>query len=602
MRPGVRDVGQDTSLIVFHVAVAADDESVSWDSASSVPTLSRVGEVSVTGFGPLTGLVPDAAGPAGEWISPQRRSRSVGDDAWATSGADVQGLPSGVSVGAAGGLSVGGGLEWMQARVYDGGSRSFLSTDPLAPVTGSAWAGNPYSFAGDDPVNRSDPWGLSPVTEADLQAYRDNNNGSLHNAASAAKSWVGDNWEYIAGGAMIVAGVALMFTGVGGPAGIALMAGSGALMSAGASTVIQKHQNGSVDWKQVGVDGAIGAVAGAAGGGAGAAALRTAGKAGANGIVRTAAAGMAGGAADGGVAAGLTYAASGQPLTPGGLLKATAGGATVGGLTGGATVVAGKLTKVSRSACFIAGTQVLMGDGTSKAIEDIGVGDEVQAADVASGTTFAKPVVETYVHKDIETWTVETSAGEVTSTAEHPFYVIGKGWTPVRELSAGEKLVNEANQGVEVISATPTGDTAHVYNVHVQDLNNYYVGCDLQSWVRVHNDCSAPAIGYAEGLGRTALTPNRLQHGTANLTKAGVLPAWSGKTSPGIIERAFTPILESPAATFGHMLGETRVQGFLGEINGQQVAAFVYREGPYQGQLASSYIPSANQLNMWGMK
>ncbi len=110
-----------------------------------------------------------------------------------------------------------------------------------------------------------------------------------------------------------------------------------------------------------------------------------------------------------------------------------------------------------------------------------------------------------------------------------------------------------------------------------------------------------PAVGFAEGLGHTALTPGRLQHGTKNLTKAGVLPAWSGKTSPGIIERAFTPILEHPAATFDHTLGGTRVRGFLGDINGKQVAAFVYKEGPYQGQLASSFVPSANQLKMWGV-
>lgn len=96
------------------------------------------------------------------------------------------------------------------------------------------------------------------------------------------------------------------------------------------------------------------------------------------------------------------------------------------------------------------------------------------------------------------------------------------------------------------------------------------------------------AIGFAEGLGKTALTPGRLQHGTKNLTKAGVLPAWSGKSSPGIIERSFVPILERPTATFDHALGGTRVRGFLGDIDGNQVALFVYKEGPYQGQLASS--------------
>ncbi len=112
---------------------------------------------------------------------------------------------------------------------------------------------------------------------------------------------------------------------------------------------------------------------------------------------------------------------------------------------------------------------------------------------------------------------------------------------------------------------------------------------------------ASSAIGFAEGLGKTALTPGRLQHGTKNLTKAEVLPAWSGKESPGIIERAFVPILERPTATFNHELGGTRVRGFLGNIKDRHVAVFVYKEGPYQGQLASSFVPSPTQLKMWGL-
>jgi hypothetical protein len=102
-------------------------------------------------------------------------------------------------------------------------------------------------------------------------------------------------------------------------------------------------------------------------------------------------------------------------------------------------------------------------------------------------------------------------------------------------------------------------------------------------------------------LRRAALTPGRLQHGTKNLTKAGVLPAWSGKRSPDIIKRAFVPILEHPTATVDHTLGGTRVKGFLAGIKGRQVAVLVYKEGQYQEELASSFVPSANQLKMWGV-
>ena len=135
-------------------------------------------------------------------------------------------------------------------------------------MPGTAWAGNPYHYAGNDPVGRADPLGLRPVTDAELRAYRDEMG---RNAWAKTADWVGDNWEYLAAGAMIVGGVALMFTGVGGPAGIALMAASGGLIAGGASAGIQKFTTGEVDWGQVAVDGLIGAAAGP-GSGAGAAA------------------------------------------------------------------------------------------------------------------------------------------------------------------------------------------------------------------------------------------------------------------------------------------------------------------------------------------
>lgn len=165
------------------------------------------------------------------------------------------GLPAGVDLTATGGLAVAG-LEWLGARVYDPSARGFLSVDPLPPVIGTAWSGNPYAYAGNDPLHAVDPLGLRPATDADLQAYQDEH---------------GSHWEYVAAGVVgaigVGIGVALLFTGVGGPAGIALMAASGAMVSGAISTASQKATKGTVDWGQVAVDTAVGGVTGALGGG-----------------------------------------------------------------------------------------------------------------------------------------------------------------------------------------------------------------------------------------------------------------------------------------------------------------------------------------------
>ena len=137
--------------------------------------------------------------------------------------------------------------------------------------------------------------------------------------------------------------------------------------------------------------------------------------------------------------------------------------------------------------------QVLLADGTSKAIEDVVVGDLVLAGDPESGEAAARPVVDTYVHEDVETYAVETSTGTVTSTAKHPFWVEGRGWTPVRELQPGAKLVDADGVRVELVSVTPTGETATVHNLNVEGLHSYHVGAG-DSWVLVHNDCNTTAL------------------------------------------------------------------------------------------------------------
>lgn len=47
------------------------------------------------------------------------------------------------------------GLVYLRARVYDPATAQFLSSDPLKAITGE-----PYAYAGDNPLNASDPTGL----------------------------------------------------------------------------------------------------------------------------------------------------------------------------------------------------------------------------------------------------------------------------------------------------------------------------------------------------------------------------------------------------------------------------------------------------------
>lgn len=227
-----------------------------WDSAAVVPSLISIADTSLLDLPGGVAAIGDAV------TQPAWRSARATDaaDPWTALAAvtDV-GLPAGVSLTGSGGVSVAG-LEWLGARVYDPAARGFLSVDPLAPILGAAWSGNPYSYAGNDPLQAVDPLGLRPATDADMQAYRDANQGIFDGG------WWEDNWEYVAAGAVVALGVGLMFTGVGGPAGVALMMASGAMVSGGVEVISQKQETGRVDWGKVAIQSGIGAASGLAGG------------------------------------------------------------------------------------------------------------------------------------------------------------------------------------------------------------------------------------------------------------------------------------------------------------------------------------------------
>ena len=174
-----------------------DGAPVSWDSAAHLPALTRLGGDPVfAAAGGYAGL-DSALSPTG-W----RQARHTDPvNPWGITGALPVSAPSTPGIGVTGhGVPTIGGLEWMGARAYDPASRGFLSIDPLTPVTGAGWAGNPYAYAGNDPLHALDPLGLSPVTDKDLKPAKEPGfweklgNGISDGWSSVTKA-AGDLWS-----------------------------------------------------------------------------------------------------------------------------------------------------------------------------------------------------------------------------------------------------------------------------------------------------------------------------------------------------------------------------------------------------------------------
>ena len=94
-----------------------------------------------------------------------------------------------------------------------------------------------------------------------------------------------------------------------------------------------------------------------------------------------------------------------------------------------------------------------------------------------------------------EWYHVYAAGEEIICTAEHPFYVDGKGFVPARELKERDNLLLSDGSKVEIESLK----TEHVeipettYNFEVKDFHTYYVSKEK---VLVHNFCLAENADY----------------------------------------------------------------------------------------------------------
>ena len=125
-----------------------------------------------------------------------------------------------------------------------------------------------------------------------------------------------------------------------------------------------------------------------------------------------------------------------------------------------------------------------------KPIQDIQVGDKVFALDERTQQTSYQPVlqlIQNQGHYQFIKVTLENGE-QLEATAEHPFYIQGKGWNAAVNLKVGDALLLHNGTTLVVKTLDTSVRVDAVYNFTVANLHNYFVGKD---GVVAHN-CSVP--------------------------------------------------------------------------------------------------------------
>ncbi len=140
--------------------------------------------------------------------------------------------------------------------------------------------------------------------------------------------------------------------------------------------------------------------------------------------------------------------------------------------------------------CFAGETPVTMADQSTKAIENIQPGDEVLTYDFLTQQWVTTTVTEVIMAQHTHLYELTFETGTITTTADHPFWVNGKGWAslnpeksnrdyeqqePVQQLSEGDEVL-AFGQNVRLIGVKPVHQQKMTYTLQLKDGDNFVAG------------------------------------------------------------------------------------------------------------------------------
>jgi len=155
--------------------------------------------------------------------------------------------------------------------------------------------------------------------------------------------------------------------------------------------------------------------------------------------------------------------------------------------------VKGLLKAALKGGCsFTPETKILTKNGY-KTIIEVNVGDLVLSKNDESGNIAWRRVTDTFKdwHNETVTFTVVDENGieeSITTTAEHPFYIDNKGWTPASDIISGAIVSGpKDDNNISIVKVQFNKEPQYAYNFTVDQDHTYFVG-KTNMWV--HNACN----------------------------------------------------------------------------------------------------------------
>ncbi|MFC4623617.1 polymorphic toxin-type HINT domain-containing protein [Comamonas nitrativorans] len=168
-----------------------------------------------------------------------------------------------------------------------------------------------------------------------------------------------------------------------------------------------------------------------------------------------------------------------------------------------------KLARAAIEACasFVAGTPILSADGSLIDIDRVTAGQSVLSRNTRNWSDAPQQVRHTFSRQAPGYRELITEDETYYLTDEHPLWVQGYGWKPVRDIAVDEVIAAQEGD-VLVLGNRAVAEPVQVFNFEVQNTPSYFVG---ERGIWAHNaSCPLPVAGNGKkpGLGPKRPAPD----------------------------------------------------------------------------------------------
>lgn len=132
-----------------------------------------------------------------------------------------------------------------------------------------------------------------------------------------------------------------------------------------------------------------------------------------------------------------------------------------------------QVTRLPGTGCFLATTKILMGDKSTKEIQNIQPGDIVSSYDISSGDLVRERVIKLLVHENHPNGYLVIN-NKLKVTGNHPLMVNNKNWDKAENLKLGDNLLSSEGNKIIIKSINKIDGLYKVYNLELAGKNHNF--------------------------------------------------------------------------------------------------------------------------------